>query len=632
MTEPQNPATPLSRGGTGEGPDAGHASGEGDNTARWCAQLREQWLNGQRVCVEDFLQRVPQTQGNEEALLDLIYTEYVLRDERGESPGVQEYVQRFPHLQGKLERILELDKALWEHADDVTKLAGETTPSPAVPPEAPQRIGKYHVIGTLGQGGQASVYRAVHPHLGKEVVIKVAHAPGRQAAGGPEPLDRSSLLREGQLLCELEHPHLGRVYDLDFFAGEPFLVMEYVRGRSLEQYSRQHRFTPHEVAGLVAKLARGLAVAHRRGIIHRDIKPRNIVMDEQSEPHLIDFGLARLEDAWTPHVEPAGLIQGTVAYMSPEQARGQSQLIGPASDLFALGGVLFFLLTGQHPYDEPDLTRALRKVQACDWNRAALADAAAPRRLAAICRRLLSEKPDDRYPSAEILAQELERVARQPRRRRNTILTLAMLALAAVGGLVVLAVLGTKEPAAPPLNFQHPALSVKVKEKKRSLSVIEVGSLRTKDLVNIRVQAPAGAYLALVWWSSDGKLELLSQQGPQPASYAFFYPPGENETLRLTGKPGTEFVLVCGRRSGPVTLDDIQKAWADAAPWPVLPPQALLRLQTDRVVVEQKGRAVVLEKGEIDPEEAVVRRLEGLRLQLVGQFEFFEGLAFCHEG
>ena len=168
---------------------------------------------------------------------------------------------------------------------------------------------------------------------------------GRQPVGDD---DRASLVAEGRLLTDLEHINLVKIYDLDFHNDQPFLVMEYVHGRNLEDYARDEPVTPRRAAELVAKLADALAMVHRRGIIHRDIKPRNILIDESGEPRLIDFGLARLRHAWSDC--PDSTWGGTLAYMAPEQARLEHDRIGPRSDVFGLGAVLYFLLTGQPPF------------------------------------------------------------------------------------------------------------------------------------------------------------------------------------------------------------------------------------------------------------------------------------------
>ncbi len=156
--------------------------------------------------------------------------------------------------------------------------------------ERPGAIGKYLVVETLGSGAQGDVYRVIHPGLGQDMVLKL----GRRPVGGDE---RVSLVKEGRLLKDLEHINLVKIYDLDFHNEQPFLVMEYIHGRNLEDYARDEPITPRRAAELVARLAGALAMVHRRGVIHRDIKPRNILIDESGEPRLIDFGLG---DCGTP--------------------------------------------------------------------------------------------------------------------------------------------------------------------------------------------------------------------------------------------------------------------------------------------------------------------------------------------
>ena len=166
-------------------------------------------------------------------------------------------------------------------------------------PERPGAIGKYLVVEQLDEGAQGQVFRVIHPKLGRDMVLKL----GRQPVGDDE---RTSLVAEGRLLADLEHINLVRIYDLDFHNDRPFLVMEYIHGRNLEDYARDEPVTPRRAAELVAKLAGALAMVHRRGIIHRDIKPRNILIDEAGQPRLIDFGLARLRHAWSDPSPPPG--------------------------------------------------------------------------------------------------------------------------------------------------------------------------------------------------------------------------------------------------------------------------------------------------------------------------------------
>src|SRR5262249_50742509 len=161
----------------------------------------------------------------------------------------------------------------------------------------------------------------------KEMVLKL----GRRARGLGGHDDR--LVSEARVLSEFDHPSIARVYDLDYcqeapFDGHPFVVMELVRGRTLMQYVRDHPIEWREAAGLTAQVARAVAEAHRRGITHRDISSRNILVDESGRPRLIDFGLARLEGAWETTVEASGTVAGTPAFMAPEQSEARLDEIG----------------------------------------------------------------------------------------------------------------------------------------------------------------------------------------------------------------------------------------------------------------------------------------------------------------
>src|SRR5262249_41724608 len=210
-----------------------------------------------------------------------------------------------------------------------------TSPGPTEPPPRPESIGRYRIIGELDSGGQASVYRAVHPTLPRDLAIKIAHEPSS--------IDRSLLRGDAAILCELDHPNLVRVYDLDIHEGRPFVAMEFVRGRNLQQAAEPARPSARQAGAWGAAGARAPEGVHRRGVVHQDIKPPNILLDESGRPRLIDFGMARWRHAWSEG--QAGPSGGTLAFMAPEQARCESGRIGAPSDLFALGAVLYFLLT-----------------------------------------------------------------------------------------------------------------------------------------------------------------------------------------------------------------------------------------------------------------------------------------------
>jgi serine/threonine protein kinase len=588
--------------------------------------------------VEAYLQQYPTLNADADALLDFIYAEFVLRQELGEEPSAEEYVRRFPHQATQLQRLFLVDRALLVEANSAAGAYSWNTLAPPAPPAPalPAFIGKYRVVSALDAGGQALVYRAVHPTLGKDVVIKLS----RILSDDPQA-DRDGLRAEGRILAELDHPHLARVYDLDWHEGRVFLVMEYLRGRTLEQYAQQEKPAPSQAALLTAQVARALALAHQRGILHRDVKPKNILIDETGQPRLLDFGLAQVQNAWTEISDEPGRISGTLQFMAPEQARGETAHLDRRSDLFALGGVLYYLLTGKPLFAGNTLLELLQRARACDFDRTALQAPHVPRRLAAVCLRALAANPADRYARAEDLAADLEAFGRQPRR-------LARLALAAVPVLLAAVALiwwfnseptassETRSPNQKPsvtpgtADDTRPTLFVRVWDRDRYRDLIHLVPLRTGNQLQVQAKAPAELHVSLFLFTSDGQLKLLVQRSPGDAPGPLRFPAQQDKSVSLIGPGGTEFLLVCGRRAGPIGVADLQSLWGASGRWAALPRESVLRLQHSQVFVEQKDRDFGKIADRSDPEGEIERRLEALRLRLREPFDYFEGLAFAH--
>jgi hypothetical protein len=251
-----------------------------------------------------------------------------------------------------------------------------------IPP--PAVIGAYAVLGVLDEGGERRTFRVSHPILGSELVLELGSDPVAEGSA-----ERERLVAAGRRLADLVHPYLARVYDLGFHDGRPLAVTEYVRGPDLEQYARRQRFTPRAAAILVAKLARGLGAAHRRGIFYPGLTPQDVRIDDRGEPRI--GGLA-----WRGHVS-AG--------------KGGD----PRADVFALGSVLFFLLTAVPAVDPQSAPEALR-------------NAGAPGGLRAICLKALAQDPAGRYARPDEMAADIGRFVRRPR----------MLLLWALAGVLVL--------------------------------------------------------------------------------------------------------------------------------------------------------------------------------------------------
>lgn len=206
---------------------------------------------------------------------------------------------------------------------------------------APEKIGRYQIKSELGRGGMATVYEAYDPRFEREVAVKVLP---REMLHDPQ--FRVRFEREAKTIAMLEHPAIVPVYDYGEEDGQPYFVMRYMTGGSLSERVRKGALTLQEAAHIMNRLAPALDEAHAKGIIHRDMKPGNILFDRVGEPYLSDFGIAKLAESQT-NVTGSGII-GTPAYMSPEQAQGET--IDGRSDIYALGTIVFEMLTGQTPY------------------------------------------------------------------------------------------------------------------------------------------------------------------------------------------------------------------------------------------------------------------------------------------
>jgi serine/threonine protein kinase len=267
-------------------------------------------------------------------------------------------------------------------------------------------IGKYFILEVISESGQATLFRGLHPALLIDVVIKLAHAPWRD-----DPQGRMRFVSEAKALAEIEHPHLARLYDLDFYEDRPFLVLAYVRGRNLGHYRETTGLSASEIVFLVAKVARAVGAAHARGILHLDLKPENILITPAREPVLIDFGLSFLTPRGDNSPTAERWVAGTPQYMAPEQISGNRSALTQRTDVFGLGGVLYFLCVGHDPFVVRESDGRLQRAAEPDW--VSLARARVPLRLKSICRKALATNPDARHLSAEAMAEALEAAGRR---------------------------------------------------------------------------------------------------------------------------------------------------------------------------------------------------------------------------
>jgi predicted Ser/Thr protein kinase len=437
------------------------------------------------------------------------------------------------------------------YKSDLKALRAASAALPPPPLPRPARIGKYLVVGQLDSGGQADVYRALHPALETEVAIKLSHrAVGRLSD------HRTLLIAEGKLLARLDHPGLARVFDLDFHEDQPFLAMEYVRGLNLRKYLAEGAITPLRAAEIVADVGRAVSYVHTHGVIHQDIKPQNILMDDRKRPRLIDFGLARLRHAWDDSSEE--VTGGTPSFMAPEQARMDGGGVGKASDIFAVGGVLYFLLTGQPPFTGSTREDVLKKAAQCEFDRAALNRPGVPQWLRTVCLKAMAVKPADRYARVDDLVDEIDRRLKRPHQ----------VARAAGYGAAAILVIGTAigisralqdrpgpEPVAQAALI--PSLELKV-DRDGVLHVFTADPTAIPDVgrppLQIRPQTdhfqivariPAGHHAHMLQIDASGKITDLKFRSSTADGYTkLTYPAEEGKLGTFDLKPGTEVILV----------------------------------------------------------------------------------------
>jgi tetratricopeptide (TPR) repeat protein/predicted Ser/Thr protein kinase len=266
-------------------------------------------------------------------------------------------------------------------------------------------------VSLLGHGGMGIVWLAEQRSTGRKVAVKLIRG-GAAMAGGP--MQRARFQREIELAARLEHPNIASVFDGGEIEDSPYCVMEYVEGRQLSDYAKEKAPGRDELIALMEKIADAVDHAHRRGVLHRDLKPGNIMVTDGGEPKLLDFGLARAMDGTHQTLTVEGALAGTPAYMSPEQARGEAGAIDTRSDIYSLGVIFYELLTRRHPYpvDGP-LERVLANVSSAVVERPRAHDRSIPADLEMLLLHSLAAQPADRYASAGELAEDIRRFQRR---------------------------------------------------------------------------------------------------------------------------------------------------------------------------------------------------------------------------
>ncbi len=388
--------------------------------------LRERYRRNERVDVRHYFERFPALTADPEAAVDVIYAEYLARERLGEHPDLAEYEQRFPQWATVLAEQVRLHKAF----DEQSASALENVPAEEIQADVPicenrQIAGPldadYEILEEIGRGGMGVVYKARQPKLNRLVALKMV----RSADLGNESLLKR-FRAEAEVIASLHHPGIVQVYDFGQHEGGPYLALELVGGGTLADRLDGTPWNPRCAASMVEQLAQAVFFAHERGVVHRDLKPNNLLIGAGGDPpslKIADFGLAKVFRDQPSGSTHSGTLLGTPSYMAPEQASGRLSEVGPAADIYALGAILYELLSGRPPFRGESAIDTLRQVLLAEPAPLMRLSPGLPRDLVTICTKCLDRTPSKRYATARELAADLRRfLDDQPihARRRST--------------------------------------------------------------------------------------------------------------------------------------------------------------------------------------------------------------------
>ncbi|MEC7718001.1 MAG: serine/threonine-protein kinase [Planctomycetota bacterium] len=321
----------------------------------------------------------------------------------GESIELSDVVERFPNYKDELTELwplVMLTEMAGENASPVDEKAAAKE-NELTEKQLPTTFGDFELIEEIGRGGMGVVYRARQQSLGREVALKLILLDHLASE-----TDRARFYAEARAAAKLEHPHIVPVYDLGDVQGRPYISMKLIEGSTLSSQLQNGHMDGKSAAKLLIPLCQAVQYAHENSVLHRDVKPSNIMINHEGQAFLTDFGLAK-DLRETPTLTRTGAVVGTPAYMPPEQASGQKPTLDPTSDVYSLGAVLYHMITGQPPFVGRTGLETVLMVMEQDPPSPRSLTRGLDRDLEMIILRCLQKPPDLRYASASALEQDL---------------------------------------------------------------------------------------------------------------------------------------------------------------------------------------------------------------------------------
>lgn len=368
--------------------------------SRWSAQIEidkicdhyeDDWRSGRSKALDFYLDEI-EPQARKRLFQELVLVDRELRSSNAEAPTWDEYRTDFPTFANEVEEL----RFKWELSSSGR---GSVQEFDAI---SPLRVARFQLEELIGRGAGGVVWKAWDPRLTRYVAIKLPHATRVW-----EEVELTRLFREARAVAKLNHSQIVPIYEVDQFENRPYIVSKLIIGQDLRSLLASSTIAPQQAAKLCCDAAQALHHAHLQGVIHRDIKPSNILVDTQGAPYITDFGLAEDTDQDAASTI-RGVIIGTPAYMSPEQASAGAVAVDPRTDVYSLGVVLYEMLTRQRPFSnqpyslvsdyprpDPPLPRSINR--------------SVPRDLESICLKAIETEPAARYRTAAEFAEDLQR-------------------------------------------------------------------------------------------------------------------------------------------------------------------------------------------------------------------------------